>query len=118
MSDAVKLPPMPEKTAMSIAEHPPMYFEARRYCEDHKLPYEELERARQYLAVREWNKRIEPIQKQYANILAMLPSPIISDGYIRAATTIEQDGALKALEELMQVEAAKLGISLAQPEIS
>lgn len=97
---------------------PPMYFEARRYCEDHKLPHEELERVRQYLAAREWHTRTEPIRLQYVKLMSMLPPPIMSDGYIRASTTLEQDGALKALEELMQVEAAKLGISLAQPEVS
>lgn len=101
---------------MSIKDRaePPMYFEARRYCEDHKLPYEDFERVRQYLAAREWHTRTEPIRMQYVKLMSMLPPPIMSDGYIRASTTLEQDGALKVLQDMMNLEAEKLGLKVQQ----
>lgn len=102
MTDAVKLPPMPECKSISIKDRAdvPMYFEARRYCEYHRLPYEDLERVRQYLAAREWHTRIEPIRMQYVKLMSMLPPTIMSDG------------ALKALQDMMNHEAEKLGLKV------
>lgn len=105
--DAVTLP----KTAMQLAEHPPMYWEARRYCEDHNLPFEDFEKVRVYLAVKEFKLRIEPWTKLAAGVYATLEPPIMDgQGYIHPATTLAQDELLKTLQEGIDFEAERLGL--------
>ena len=97
----------------AMAERPPLYWEAVAYCEEHGLTHEDVERARTMLAVQEFMRRIEPYRKQAANLMAAEPGKwIVSEGYVRADISRETDLALKAIQEMIDAEAERLGLSV------
>lgn len=101
------------KAISAITERLPLYWEAVAYCEEVGLPYENVERARTMLAMREFMRRTEPHRKQAANLLAVEPCKwIVSEGYVRADISRETDAALKAIQEMIDVEAERLGLAV------
>ena len=104
---------MSQQTAARILERPPLYWEAVAYCEERGIPPEDIERARTMLAVREFTRRVEPWQQQAARLMAAAPVKWIqSEGYARPDTSREMDQALKAIQDLIDLEAEKLGLAV------
>lgn len=104
---------MDEVTATSLAEKPPMYWEAVAYCEERGLPLDDVERARTMLAVQELRRRIEPYHKQASLLMSVEPCKwIVSEGYVRADISPATDAALKEIQGWIDLEAERLGLSV------
>lgn len=104
---------MSERTVAQIAERPPLYWEAVAYCREREIPMEDVERARTMLAVQEFMRRIEPYKQQAARLMATQPVRwIVGDGYARPDTSREMDQALKSIQDLIDMEADRLGLAV------
>lgn len=104
---------MSEQTIAQLAEKPPLYWEAVAYCEERGIPREEVDKVRTMLAVQEFMRRIEPYNRQVVNLMHLTPVTwIVSDGYARPDTSLEMDKALKSFQELIDLEAEKLGLTV------
>lgn len=102
-----------QQTAMRAMEQPPMYLEARRYCEEHGLGVDDFERVRTMLAVREFVERCKPYHRAMADIVAATPVAMIySEGYVRSDLPKEVDDALKQVQVMIDLEAEKLGLTV------
>lgn len=100
-------------TIAAAIKKPPLYLEAVAYCEERGLTRDDVERARTMLAIRELMRRTEPHRRQAANLLAVEPCKrIVSEGYVRADISRETDAALKAIQEMIDVEAERLGLTV------
>lgn len=97
----------------AMTERPPLYWEAVAYCEERGLTRDDVERARTMLAVQEFMRRIEPHRKLATRLLAVEPCKwIVSEGYVRADIARETDAALKAIQEMIDAEAERLGLTV------
>jgi hypothetical protein len=105
---------MSEKTVQEMTEKPPLYWEARRYCAEHGLGPEDLERVRTMLAVVEFRRRSEPYMKQAAKLLGAEPMKWVrsGDSMVRADISPETDRAMKAIQEMIDMEAERLGLTV------
>lgn len=99
------------RTVWHIAGQPPMYLDARIYCEDHDLPIEDLEKVRVYLAVKEFQLRIEPWTKMIINIHALIDN-VWLDKNVKPETTKAQKMLIKMIEQRIDFEAQQLGLAL------
>jgi hypothetical protein len=97
-------------------QHPPMYLEARAYCDEYGHGPEEFERVRTMLAVAELRRRIEPWQRQAVRLLSLeKPKWVTSgDGAMRSSHSLETDRALAKVQEQMEVEAKALGLNTSE----
>jgi hypothetical protein len=97
----------------SQIERLPMYWEAARYCEEHDLDPQDVEKVRTWLAVTEFRRRCEPYLKAAADLMASVPVRWIQsgDGMVRAdIISLEQDRALHLIQDMIDAEAMSLGL--------
>lgn len=102
------------KASIAIDETPPLYWEARMYCEERDIPAEDLEKVRVMLAFEEFRRRIEPYHRVAARLMASKSSRWISsgDGFVRGDISLETDKVLKAVQDAIDVEAARLWLTV------
>lgn len=94
-------------TGMQALERPPMYWEARRQCEEFNIfdPVA-LEQTRLSMCHREWWERMRPWHAKLAKL-----HPVMYSRELNPPIPPEYARAQEAVREMERIEAERLGIS-------